>query len=374
MKTSIKILIGIIILALIVLGFSIFNNPTGNVVKEDKPVIKIGAPLPLTGESSILGEGCRNSILLAKDELKDTKYNYDVVFEDIKNFDSGETTSAIQKLINVDNVDAVITETSGPGNIVSPLTQQNKILHIGIASDANIAKGEYNFIDWTSPKEENRAFIQELKNRGIKKIAIIALNQQGIVAIIDDMKSKLQGTGIEITYDELFNPGQKDFRTILLKARESNPDIYFMQSLSPELELSVKQAQELGINNITTIEAFEFSSQPELFNGYWYVSAAEPNQEFNNKYQQKYNKMPPLASPNCYDAFNLIVKSYEDAGKNLGANEKPTTKQAADDLTNIKGFKGALGELNVLDDGIVDSKAILREMRNGKPVTIGGSN
>ena len=40
MKTSIKILIGIIVLAIIVLAFSIFNNTTGNSVKEDNNTIK----------------------------------------------------------------------------------------------------------------------------------------------------------------------------------------------------------------------------------------------------------------------------------------------------------------------------------------------
>jgi len=369
MKTSYKILSGIIVLVAIILVFSFFHNINGNTVNE-KPVIKIGASLPLTGGAGFIGQGMKDAIELAKENLpKDTKYDYQVIYEDDK-LDSKEASNAVQKLININDVDILISATSGPGNVIAPIAEQNKVLHISTASDTNIAKREYNFLDWTTPQQEAKTFVSELQRRNIKKIAIIGVNQQGIIEVTKAVKDEIAKTDIQITSSEEFNFGDKDFKTILLKAKEGNPDIYLFESFSPEIEAMTKQAKELGITKITAIESFEMSEEPELFEGLWYVNPADSTQEFSKIFNEKYGKNPPLASANGYDEFNLIVSATENAGKNLGPNEKPTTDQISDELLKIKNFNGALGTLNVLDNRIIDSKAVVREIKDGKPVTI----
>lgn len=361
-------------MALIVLVYSIFNNTSGNVVKEDKPIVKIGASLPLTGGAGFIGQGMRDAIELAEEKLpKNTKYEYQMIYEDDK-LDSKEASTVVQKLISIDNVDVIISATSGPGNVIAPIAEQNKILHMSTASDGNIAKKQYNFIHWTTPEEEAKTFVAELQRRNIKTIAILETNQQGILATSQAVKEELKGTDIKAVYESYFNFGEKDFKTLLTKAKEQNPDIYLFESFSPEIEAITKQARELGIINITSIEAFEFSEQPELFEGLWYVNPADSTEEFNNLFKAKYGKNPGLAAANGYDEFNLIVMAYENAGKNLGANEKPTTQQISDELLKIKNFKGALGNLNVLPNRIVDSKAVVRMIKDGKPVTIHGGS
>lgn len=373
MRTSYKILLGIIVLAVIVLGFSLFGNTTGNVIEENKPVVKIGASLPLTGGAGFIGQGMKDAILLAKENQKYAKYDYEIVFEDDK-LDAKEASTVAQKLINIDNVDVIISATSGPGNVISPIAEQNKILHMSTASDGNIVKKQYNFIHWTTPEEEAKAFVAELQRRNIKKIAILQTNQQGILATTEAVKEKLKGTDIKVVYEGKFNFGEKDFKTLLTKAKEENPDIYLFLSFSPEIEAITKQARELGITKITSIESFEMSEEPELFEGLWYVNVADSTEEFNKLFNAKYGKNPGLAAANGYDEFNLIVMAYENAGKNLGANEKPTTKQVSDELLKIKNYKGALGTLNVLPDRIIDSKAVVRMIKDGKAVTIRGGS
>lgn len=373
MKTSYKILIGIIILAVIVLIYTLFGNTTENVVKENKPVVKIGASLPLTGGAGFIGQGMKDAIELAKENQKDTKYDYQIVYEDDK-LDAKEASNAVQKLINIDSVDVLISATSGPGNVIAPIAEQNKVLHMSTASDGNIAKKQYNFIHWTTPEEEARTFVAELQRRNIKKVAVIGTNQQGIIAVTDAVKENIKGTDINIVSESYFNFGDKDFKTLLIKAKESNPDIYLFESFSPEIEAITKQARELGITNITSIESFEMSEEPELFEGLWYVNPADSTEEFNNLYNAKYGKNPGLAAANGYDEFNLIVMAYENAGKNLGPDEKPSVDQVSDELLKIKNYKGALGNLNVLSNRIVDSKAVVRMIKDGKPVTIHGGS
>lgn len=372
-KTWLVLGIIVIVLLSILLIFNATGNSTGKAVSgNEKPVVKIGVSAPLSGDLGFLGEGVKNSMLLAQEDMKkDTKYEYKLIFEDDK-INPKEASTTANKLIGVDNVNAIVSFSSGIGNVISPIAEENNVLHINVgASDPNVAKGEYNFIHWTSPPEETRVFIKELQNRGIKKLAIVLMNQQGAIATIEDLKDRLSGTGIQVVSEERFNLGTKDFKTVLMKAKESNPDIYLFYAFSPELEIMTRQAKELDVTHLTAIEAFELTNQPELFEGMWYVNVADAGDKFTNAYKEKYGKNPSIASANAYDVYNLIVQSYENAGANLPADKKPTSEQAANELSNIKGYSGAVGPLTINAEGIIDSKAVVREIKNGKPVTIG---
>lgn len=363
MKT---ILYTIILTALLVLaGCGTETEP----LTVEKQTVKIGVTLPLTGDVAFLGEGLRGAIELAQKDATGTKYNYEVIFEDDK-LDPKTTSTAVNKLITVDGVDAVISFSSGTGNVVTPIAEQNKIIHFGIASDANVAKGNYNFIHWTPPDEEAKVWVQEIQKRDHKRVASIFVQQQGATAIVNAVEKHLEGTDVKIVFDDSFPFGEKDFRTIILKAKREKPDAYFIGAFSPELELLVKQMQELGVKEpLTTIEAFELTNQPELFEGQWYVNAADASNEFAAKYKQAYGKDLQLGSANGYDILRLVVEGFERAGKE--SSKKPTTEEVAGALMQIKNFDGVLGKLTLGEEGIVRSPAVVRMIKNGKPVTIG---
>jgi branched-chain amino acid transport system substrate-binding protein len=364
MKTLTAILILFIVTAFVLAGCI-----TGNVVKEEKQTVKIGLILPLTGQLSNLGESARYAALIAESQLNNTKYNYKIIFED-NELDPKLTSTALQKLINIDKVDAVISFTSGPGNVVSPVAQENKIIHIGIGSDKNIAKGEYNFLHWTQPEEENRVFVAELQKLGIKNIAVFSWNQQGSIAVLDDLKEKLKETDIKIVGEDISTSGEKDFKTNIMKMEKLNPDAYVMLTFPPELDIAVKQMKELDVKApVIGIETIESTEHPELFEGSWFVNAADATETFARLFKEKYpDKTVQMASGNVYDAINLIATAYENAGKSA---DKPTTEEAASALSEIKNFNGALGTLNVGEDGIVQSIAAVKMVKDGKFVTTG---
>jgi len=376
MSKTTKTILGLVILIIIVLAIYLGIGKKATQV-EEKPVaketvratIKIGAILPLTGGGAMMGDSGRKALLLAKEKLSGTKYNYELIFEDDR-LDPGMTASAINKLVGIDKVDAVISFSSGSGNVISPITQQNGVIHCGIASDPNVAKGEFNFIHWTPPAAENEVFVRELQKRGIKKLGILRLNQQGIAAVIDDLKNKIKNTDITIVSDQIFNFGERDFKTLILKVKNENPDIIMLMAFSPELEILAKQIKELGVTTpLTSIEMFEFSEQMDLFEGQWYVQAADALESFTSTYRAKFGDDYKPGAPNAYDCFNLIVNAYEKAGTDPSI--KPDRLSVINILHNTKNFNGALGVLNVDQDGIIWSKAVVRMIKNGKPVTIG---
>ena len=106
MKKNIVIVIGIVLVCLVVLGVYAINSegrPGTN------PTIKIGVTLPLTGDEATLGESNRNAIHLAASKLpSSTKYNYQLIFEDDQ-FNPALGASAVNKLISIDGVSALIS-------------------------------------------------------------------------------------------------------------------------------------------------------------------------------------------------------------------------------------------------------------------------
>ena len=77
---------------------------------------------------------------------------------------------------------------------------------------------------------------------------------------------------------------------------------------------------------------------------------------------------PKFGAANDYDGLSLIVKAVEASGD---GKTKPTHAQIKDALANIKTFDGALGVGQTIDaNGVVDSKAVVRIIKNGVPETI----
>jgi branched-chain amino acid transport system substrate-binding protein len=362
-----KVIIGIAVVVLVVVGVTAYNKK--NAVPTEKQTIKIGYVAPLTGNVAFIGTGVKNAAELALEDLKkkDTKYNYELVFEDDA-FDPKRTATAVNKLVSVDKVNAFVSVASSAGGVAGPIAEQDKVVHFSIAGDQTIAKGTYNFLNWTPPVEEVKLFIAEAQKRGIKKLAVFDQKQSGITAVIDELKAQLPGTGISIVFEDISNFGTKDFRTTLTKAKATDADYYLLVMFSPEIEIVTNQIRELGITTpLTAIESFELADNPKLFEGLWYVNGADPTPAFAAAYTEKYKHDPTIATPNAYDIVGLIAAAAETFdGKTV-----PTEEQLANALLNVKGYDGALGKnLSINPDGLVISKAVLRTIKDGKPQTI----
>lgn len=370
MSTRNKIVIGVVAVIPIILGII---SVVANKNVEAKPTVRIGVTLPLTGDVAMLGQNSKAALLLAQEQLSEnTKYNYEIVFEDDQ-FKPQIGASTANKLISIDNVSVLFSFGSPVGSVVSPIAEKSKIPHINFfASDMSVADGDYNFVHYTPPYKDSEVFIRELNNRGIKTVVFFGQQDNpGVGAIIAAFEKDIKNTDIEVLSNQKFNTGTRDFRTQIAAVKNLNPDIYVLQATSPELETLTKQLREAGIQTpVTTMEAFEFSSELSLFEGMWYVNAADPQQWFVDLFIKKYPEdTPKFGAANGYDAFNLIVKAAEDVGD---GKTVPSREEIRDALSKIRGFDGALDDnLSVDENGIVVSDAVVREIRNGIPVTIG---
>ena len=359
-KNKILSLIGIIVAVLFV-AFVITNT---NSSRGDN-VIKIGIAVPLTGTQGFVGEGIRDAVLLAQKKLGNTKYKYDFVFEDVQ-VDPKMAASAAQKLINIDKVDAIIDAYAPIGNTIAPIAEKAKVVHINIAFDPRAAVGEYNFIDFTTPDTSVKAFLGEMKSRGLTKLGVFRLNNPGIMAVYNSMVKLSADYGVSIVSDEQFQSGERDFRDIIAKESKSKVDIYALLSIPPELDILAKQAKELGIKNQSSVIYFELSPNKSLYEGLWSVGFGGVDSSFEKEYKDTYKRELAYGAPNSYDSVNIIVRAAEAyTGKG-----KPTATFIADEMMNLKGLSGVLGELNINSDGIIDSAVQVKIVKDGVLVPI----
>lgn len=332
----------------------------------ESDVIKIGVIAPMSGDLAFAGEGMRNSIELALKELNGTKYRYEAIYEDDQ-FNPAKSVAAAQKLIAQDHVDVLVSAFSSTGNAVSPIAQEHQVIHIGFASDVAVAEGEYNFIHWTQPEEEAQKWTAEAQRRGYKRIAVITMQHQGAEAVLQSVHAELENTGMEVVSEQTVAIDDTDFKTVILKARQSEPDVYLVEVFDPALSLLYKQMKDAGIQQpISSIETFEISNNPSQFEGEWYVNAADANGNFHETYTAAYGKTPTLATGNAYDAVHLVVHAYETAG----TAGKPTTAEAAAVLSALRDYPSTLGLLTADAEGVIRSEAVVRTIEDGKPVTV----
>jgi len=358
MKSN-KIIIAIVAIIVIAAGVYLWssrNAQTGS--------IKIGIILPLTGNSAHLGEGVKNAVTLAQENLGATKYKYEFIFEDDA-LDPKRTATAATKLITVDHVDALISYTSGSGNVVAPIAEANKTFHFGIASDPKIAVGEHNFVLWLPVKEQAKVFVAELQKHGIKTIANFVQNQAGIKAADAALKVELANTDIKIVSDQTLNAGDKDFRSALAKSKESGADIYILSAFSPEVELLAKQAREAGITApFTSINAFELAKDKTPFEGDWYVGEKAPLNGFIDAFRKRFGAEISLGTANVYDVVNLIVATAEKFPT------KPTTEDLTTAMAATPTTTGVLGTITQGIDGFFGTQPIVKVIKDGKGVPL----
>ena len=332
---------------------------------QNKETLKIGVVLPLTGGAGFLGESAQKAAQLALKDAGETKYNYQLVTEDDA-FTPGKTVTAVNKLINIDKVSALITFGSGTSNAVAPINETAKVARFGLASDPTSAIGEYNYIHWTPAYKEGELMSQEIVKRGYKRVAIVDTNHPGAFAVTEALKNDLAKTDVQIVSYDVVNMEDRDFRMLMTKIKNTNPDLIVLEAFSPQIELLAKQAREIGIKDIplTSVEAIEWSGEPELFEGMWFVSDGI-HKEFSEHFFAEYGVYPNGGSAYVYDLVSMLIKIQENEKDLINPAELPS-------LIAEMGIHESkfLGNVEIDKDGMFVTEASVKKIENRKVVEI----
>ena len=318
---------------------------------EAPATFKVGVILPLSGTNASLGNYIKGGIELALAQSPEAdQKSVELLFED-DSWQPSKAVSAFNKLMS-DGAKSILVAGSSIGNTLAPLAEQKQVPLIAIgASDSGIAKGRnYAFLHWVSPEMEAQVMIAEMKRRGYKNIAIIGSQQEGIIALMNSVKSELSKANMinQLVLEELFLPTEMDFRTYIAKIGSKKVDGVIVCLLPGSLASFAKQVKQRDLKvDLMGIEFFEDENEVKAADGallgQWYVNADSSSAEFEKDYAAKFGYHPGWAAANGYDSLKLLIDGYKASGAE-GAN-------IAKFLGSVKDFKGATGTYSATGDG-----------------------
>jgi len=332
--------------------------------KEDANTVKIGVILPLSGDSATYGEPLLRAVKLFETECKTGtyKHNYKVLVED-NQMQGRETALILQRLINVEHIDAILDFSATSGNVVFPQARLKQVPHICLASDPKTADGKFNFLHWPTPESEARLSVDLIKRLGCHRVALMTVRHAGALAVVDELVAKLKEEGMKVAANEVFNPGERDFRFQLAKIRELKPDVFIPLAFSPEIDILLRQRKQVGLDTkVTAIECFDFLNDASDAEGCYYISAGLGTTDFQKQLLAATGKPTGYAVAYQYDMLNIIRIAYESM-------DAPNHAAAAEWIANMKNFPAAVGNVSMGSDGRINSTPGLFRIVHGKQTT-----
>lgn len=363
------------LLVLIVVAFAIWNTKTNTPPPSEK--IKIGILTMTTGNTAFLGENIIKSAELAALKLGRSE-DIEFIIGDVGNLEGqGQSAiSAAQKLINIDKVEFIIDGMLSNGTLAAaPVINNAKVVTVTpLTGGQNIDDaGEYIFRNGPSDILAGKIPASDFTTKfGYKNVALLTDNAEYTLDIVKHFRASFSGT---IVSDQIIQPDGTDYRTVLVKAKDSKPDAIFVNTATGvSTRYIVKQARELGITAPIFTNFLAFG--PELISiagqsaegVYVYDPEFDQNSEttqFLESYKAKYGTDSPIAfhTTGTYDALKMGLEAIDVEGQN--------GKKIHDYLLkNIQNWKGMNGIVSFDAKGNSGTGFILKQIKNGKLVIV----
>ncbi|MDI6784731.1 MAG: ABC transporter substrate-binding protein, partial [bacterium] len=142
--------------------------------------IKIGAILPLTGPSALLGELARNGLTLAEEDINSKGgirgNRLKIIYEDGM-ADPNSSISAFRKLVTFDKVKFVVTTHSNVGLALAPMADKEKVILFVHASHPQITgKSPYVFRHSNTAEQESQIIVDFVSKQNKKNYALAVMD------------------------------------------------------------------------------------------------------------------------------------------------------------------------------------------------------
>ncbi len=324
MSKTLKIILGVVVLVIIVGLIFVFGGE-----KEEKEMIKIGVVGHFTGEYATYGVPMKNAVKLAVEEINKNDGINGQLIELIIEDDLGNSTnaaSAVNKLINVDGVNYIISaQGSGATSAITPIAQSNKrILVITLASAPGLTNaGEYVFRSVPSDAYQGIKIADFIDSSlSARKVAGLYVNDAYGVGIRDVVQKNIKA---RLGVQEIFSSSTSDFRSQLMKIKNDKADVLVLVSRK-ETPSILKQIKELDLD--VKIVGSETVKDDEILKesgnsaeGIYAAFMAQPKDknyiDFANKYKMKFNKEPSTYSMYAYDGLIALAKAIRSGKGNV---------------------------------------------------------
>ena len=222
-------------------------------------VVKVGAPLPLTGPLSPEGLKQKRGYDLwaeaanAKGGIKagGKTYKVEIVYADYAS-NTPRAVQSAERMITEDKVNFLFAPFgSGATKAASAISEKYGIPMIApTASSAEVYDQNYKFLFGTlTPNDTVSEPIAKLvteKNRNIKRVAILARNDLFPLAVAQAFEKAAKSQNLEVVTFERYAIGTMDHSAAITQMRAARPDWVYASGYINDLILIRKQMNDLG--------------------------------------------------------------------------------------------------------------------------------
>jgi len=312
MKKLYKVLGVIVVIGLIAVLIFLANKP------KDESVIKIGLIAPLTGDLSTLGDNYVNgaSLALKEYQAEHPDKKIELVVEDDA-YDSKKGTSAYNKLVGIDKVDAIMNLSSPTVDALrKTIFEWNRpFLQLFFESDPYedniyaLFPGQYDALV---------AVGKQAKTDGYTKVSIVIEQISAYERFVDGFKEGFEG---EVTITRI-SPSDNDLRTHALKVSQEGSEAIalfmgaqkaagFIKAYDQQIgelpQLYFDTSFSFGLNDyiagLGSLDLLEGSKGA-------YV-ASTTSDAFKIAYEKEYGKEIAMGADFGYDSIMLLLNQYD---------------------------------------------------------------
>ncbi len=355
--------------------------------------IKVGAIFAVTGGASFLGGPEARSAQMVVDEVnKAGGVNGNTIELIIK--DSGanpeKAISFAKQLIEEDKVLAIIgPSTSGETMKLKKIAEQGKTPLISCGAAEVIVKPVASYV-FKTPQKDSFAvqkIYEEMKNLGIKNIAVVAGNTGFGKAGKKQLLDAAESYGIKVVAAETYDKKATDLTALVAKLM-ANKEIQAVVnwSIVPAQAIIAKNMRQAGwevplfqshgFGNIKYVEAAGAAAEGIIFPAGRLLIAdslpdSNPQKALLLKYKKDYEANNKEAASTFgghgFDAMSILVEAIK-----TGGNDRDKVRTA---IENLKGFAGTGGVFNYSAEdhnGLDIDSFVMLTVKDGKFVAYEG--
>jgi branched-chain amino acid transport system substrate-binding protein len=318
--------------------------------------IKVGIILPITGDKAKFGEIEKKSFEMALEEINAAGgingKKLEFIFED----DTGRpdvARSAAEKLITKDKV---VMLGGGYGSsetfAISGVAQQNRIpFLVATGSDDKITEQKWDYIFRLNPPASEypqalESFLREVAKP--KTAAILYENTNFGSSSSRSFQADCDRIGIKVLMNEGYEHGGVDFKPLLVKVKQANPDLVYMVSYVMDAALLMRQSMELQLTPKLfvgggagfTLPEFQKNAGKAAENIFsaslWYQTLPYPGaKEYYEKFLKKYGSETEYHGAEAYASATVIADTLKRAKS--PSREDVREALAATDIKTVFG-------------------------------------
>lgn len=342
--------------------------------KEFENTVKIAVNLPLTGYIGVYGERMQTGMDFARQDLE-TSMNEDnirLVFDYQDN--RGETKDAIT-IFNkqkIQNPDIYMSGITAQTTAIMEQTRKAGILHfLWSWTPLYMEKGYNEFRSWLNFGAEAQMYVDYISKQAPKRLAYFHINNLGSKTQREEVvvpALKKQFPDLEV-YAEEYPPSMTDFKNLIAKVKEFNPDVFIVSGYKESIINMIKDIDVYKIDrnkvycSMDLLEAID-EVPASIMEGF-HVSAPEFNipslqtnktKQWIEKFKMVYKRNPVYTEAYGYDCVQSIYEAVK-----ISREEKISLSEALHKVS----FDGITGHVSYSEEGDIENHLHTAVFKNG---------